>query len=156
MIEIWTLQLMWLEKWLSYRSPEILALVPRVHFVFEGGRRYRVVQSLYDLVVDCPRLPESVLRFKYIFKLTTKGGISLQDVPGSFSTTPLTPFSSTYDFEVYFRLSSVITSNCRKSSHCMRPFGDVDPAENVEPDPTLALIGKDSFDVILILLCAVF
>ena len=94
-IEIWTLQLMWLEKWLSYRSPEILALVPRVHFVFEGGRRYRVVQSLYDLVVDCPRLPESVLRFKYIFKLTTKGGISLQDVPGSFSTTPLTPFSST-------------------------------------------------------------
>ena len=29
------------------------------------------------------------------------------------------------------------------SSHCMSPLGD--PAENVEPDPTLALISKDSF-----------
>ena len=50
--------------YLSHRSPEILALVPRVHFALEGRRRDRVVQRLNDLVVDRPRLPESVLRFE--------------------------------------------------------------------------------------------
>ena len=38
----------------------------------------------------------------------------------------------------------------------MRPLGNVDVAENVEPDPTLAFIGKDSFVIIVIPLCAVF
>ena len=38
------------------------------------------------------------------------------------------------------------------SSHCMSPFGD--PAENVEPDPTLALISKDSCIIIVIPLSA--
>ena len=43
-----------------------------------------------------------------------------------------------------------------KSSHCMRPLGGAVPAENVEPDPTLALIGPDSFVVIVKAFFAVF
>ena len=50
------------------------------------------------------------------------------------------------------RFQSLWVPKSRKSLHCMSPFGD--PAENVEPDPTLALMGKDSFVIIMIPLSA--